>query len=111
KRLNNAPALLTPSAVKRMHDAASRFEGRPYDLTFEWSNERIYCSELVWKIYDQALNIKIGHLQRIKEFKLSDPAVQAKMRERYGHRIPWEEPAISPVAMFESPLLRTVIEN
>jgi hypothetical protein len=31
------------------------------------------------------------------------------MRERYGTRIPLDEPVISPVAMFDSPLLVTVV--
>jgi uncharacterized protein YycO len=31
------------------------FEGRPYDIWFGWDNKYIYCSELVWEIYDNAL--------------------------------------------------------
>jgi hypothetical protein len=111
KRLRNASALLTASALKKLHGDAHQFEGRPYDLTFEWSDDRIYCSELVWKLYDKALNIQIGELQRIKEFNLTDPVVQAKLRERYGTHIPQEEPVISPVAMFNSSLLTTVAEK
>jgi hypothetical protein len=30
------------------------------------------------------------------------------MRERYGDAVPMDEPVISPVAMFDSPLLVTV---
>jgi hypothetical protein len=26
------------------------FLGKDYDLTFGWSDERLYCSELVWKV-------------------------------------------------------------
>ncbi len=111
KRLKNAPTVLTASALEKLHGAARQFTGRPYDITFEWSDDRIYCSELVWKIYDNALNIKIGELQRIKEFNLSDPVVQAKLRERYGAHIPMDEPVISPVAMFRSSLLATVAEK
>ena len=42
--------------------AGSQFLGRPYDLTFDWSHDRMYCSELVYKVYDRALGIKIGDL-------------------------------------------------
>jgi len=108
KRLRNADTLLTPGAVARLRAGTSDFEGRPYDLTFEWSDRRIYCSELVWKLYQRALGVRIGELQKIREFNLGDPAVRAKMRERYGDRVPMDEPVISPVAMFDSPLLRTV---
>jgi len=79
--------------------------GRPYDLTFDWSDDRMYCSELVYKIYDRALGIKIGELQRVRNFDLTDAAVQAKMRERYGDAVPLDAPVISPAAMGQSPLL------
>jgi hypothetical protein len=108
KRLRNADTLLTPGAVAKLRASTSDFEGRSYDLTFEWSDKRIYCSELVWKLYQRALGVRIGELQKIREFNLGDPAVRAKMRERYGDSVPMDEPVISPVAMFESPLLVTV---
>jgi uncharacterized protein YycO len=108
KRLRNADTLLTPGAVAKLRAGTSDFESRPYDLTFEWSDKRIYCSELVWKLYQRALGVRIGELQKIREFNLGDPAVRAKMRERYGDKVPMDEPVISPVAMFESPLLVTL---
>ncbi len=108
KRLRNADTLLTPGAIARLQARTAEFEGRPYDLTFEWSDQRIYCSELVWKLYQRALGVRIGELQKIRQFNLTDPAVRAKMRERYGDTVPMDEPVISPVAMFDSPLLVTV---
>ena len=111
KRLKDAPAVLTAANLARLRTAAHRLEGRPYDLTFEWTDDRIYCSELVWKIYERALGIHLGELQRIRDFDLSDPQVQAKLRERYGTRIPLDEPVISPQAMFESPRLVTVAQK
>ncbi len=71
----------------------------------------MYCSELVWKLYDRALGVRIGTLQKLGEFNLDAPAVKAKMRERYGTRVPVGEPVISPGAMFDSPLLETVAEE
>lgn len=111
KRLKNADRLLTPSALKEMEKIGQTFANRPYDLTFKWNDERFYCSELVWKIYDRALDIQIGNLQQIKDFNLDDPIVQAKMKERYGDQIPYNEPVISPQAMFESPLLEIVMQK
>jgi hypothetical protein len=108
KRLRNADTLLTPAALARLRAKTGDFEGRPYDLTFEWSDGRIYCSELVWKLYQRALGVRIGELQKIRAFNLGDAAVRAKMRERYGDKVPLDEPVISPMAMFDSPLLKTV---
>lgn len=111
KRLRDAPTRLTPAAVQRLRSAANAMAGRPYDLAFGWSDDHIYCSELVWKAYDRALGVQIGSLQKVRDFNLGDPAVRAKLRERYGSAVPLDEPVISPVAMFNSPLLMTVLSR
>lgn len=111
KRHSQAPSLMTAETISRLHEAARSFEGKPYDLTFEWSDQRIYCSELVWKIYQRALGLEIGQRQRLRDFKLDDPAVRAKLRERYGQQIPLDEPVISPAAMFHSDLLQTIAQE
>lgn len=108
KRLKHA---LTPEQARKLRRAAEKYSNRPYDLHFEWSDARIYCSELVWKAYRDALGIEIGTRQKLREFDLSDPAVKAKMRERYGTRVPLDEPVISPGAQFDSPLLEPVVSR
>ena len=62
----------------------------------------------MWKVYQQALGVQLGTLQELREFDLTDPVVKAKMRERYGSRVPLDEPVISPGAQFASPLLSAV---
>ena len=111
KRLKKAETTLQPKALQKLLTEAQRFTGRTYDLTFGWADDRIYCSELVWKAYDRALGIQIGELARVRDFNLTDPAVRAKMRERYGKNIPLDEPVISPAAMFDSTLLVTVAKR
>ncbi|MDR3086809.1 MAG: YiiX family permuted papain-like enzyme [Azoarcus sp.] len=108
KRLRDADSQLTAASLKKLRKQAKTLEGKPYDVFFEWSDQRIYCSELVWKIYWRALGVKIGELQKIREFDLSSPPVQAKLRERYGNRIPMDEPVISPAAIFGSPVLEEI---
>lgn len=99
---------LTNAQADRLRAAAQHFTGKPYDLYFEWSDARIYCSELIWKMYSQALGIELGELQKLREFDLKDPAVKAKMRERYGSHVPLEEPVISPAAIYDSRLLEAI---
>lgn len=105
KRLRTPP---DAAQVARLRAQAERLRGRHYDLGFGWSDQRIYCSELVYKVYERAMDVRIGRLQRLREFELDDPAVRAKLRERYGDRVPLDEPVISPAAMFDSPLLVAV---
>jgi hypothetical protein len=109
KRLRDANRILTPEAIRRLRDASAKHIGKSYDLVFEWSDARIYCSELVYKAYAEALGVRLGRLQRLREFDLSHPVVKRKIRERYGNAIPLDEPVISPQAVFESELLETVL--
>ena len=108
KRLKERAKVLTPEALAKAAALIKQLAGKPYDLTFEWSDDRIYCSELVWKIYDKAARVQIGTLQKLKEFKLDAPEVRPMLKQRYGDNVPLEEPVISPVAMFDSPLLEVV---
>jgi len=108
KRLKNADAVLTPETLKRMRETGLDFLGKSYDWTFEWSDDRMYCSELVWKIYKRGTGIEIGPRRRMREFDLSHPAVKEKLRERYGDEVPLDEWVVSPGDMFASDLLVTV---
>ncbi|HEY2515546.1 MAG TPA: YiiX family permuted papain-like enzyme [Polyangiaceae bacterium] len=110
-RLKDADKRLTPETLQRMQDVGRRFGGKPYDFAFGWSDDRIYCSELVWKIYREGAGVELGALQRIGEFDLTSPVVQRALHQRYGDRVPLDEPVISPGAIAESPLLEKVIEN
>src|SRR5262245_51052839 len=105
KRLKDARVLAAPDKLRRLEMAAEAFLGRPYDPYFEWSDDRVYCSELVWKAYDRSLGIQLGRLASLSTFDLSSDAVKQKLSERYGRDIAMNEPVISPGAMFESPLL------
>jgi hypothetical protein len=111
KRLKDAKHLLTPDVLNKMEETGRGFIGKKYDPLFQWSDDRIYCSELVWKIYKRATGIEIGELQKYRDFDLSHPKVKALIKKRFGNReIPLDETVISPVQMFNSPMLVTVAE-
>ena len=111
KRLKNADAVLTPSTLNKMKEVGNEFKGKDYDLTFEWSDDKIYCSELIWKIYKRSTGIEIGKLEKLSDFDLTNSAVKSKMKERYGAKIPLNETVISPAAIFDSENLLTVRAN
>lgn len=93
-----------------MKEIGDSFVGKDYDKYFEWSDEKIYCSEL-WKIYKRSLNIEIGKLQKMKDFNLSHPLVKEMLNDRYGSDIPLNEIVISPGSMFKSNLLEEIFSN
>lgn len=111
KRLKKEKKILTESILKKMKVSGMKFENKNYDLYFEWSDEKIYCSELVWKIYKEGANIELCKPKKLKEFNLEHPKVQKIMKQRYGSKIPYDEKVIAPSQLYESNLLETIFEN
>lgn len=111
KRLKNAETLLTQENIAKMKQVGEKYSGKDYDLHFEWSDSKMYCSELVWKIYKEALGFEIGKCQTLGDFNLDDNSVKKKLSERYGNKIPLDELVISPASMFESENIITVFSN
>lgn len=111
KRLKNANQILTPAILQKMKKEGEKMKGKNYDLAFEWSDDRIYCSELVWKIYKRATGLEIGKIEKLRDFDLSNEIVKQKMKDRYGDKIPMDEIVISPKSVFESNLLEDINEK
>ena len=111
KRLRESDKYLTSDNLLKMKTFGEKYLGKDYDIYFEWSNDRIYCSELVWKIYKEAIGIEIGKLQTLKEFDLENEIVKEIMIKRYGESIPLDEKVISPAEMFQSSKLKTIVEK
>lgn len=111
KRLKNADEVLNPTVVEKMKNYSQQFDGKEYDAYFEWTDNRIYCSELVWKIYKNAAGIELSKLRELKDFKLTDPRVEKILKERYGNEIPLEEKVVAPSDLADSKLLKTIIDN
>ncbi len=94
---------------QQMLALANKLVGKHYDIYFNWSDDEIYCSELVWKLYKQSYGLEIGKLRPLKDFDLSSKEVKYIMEKRYGDHIPLNEQMISPGDMFNSDLLESVL--
>lgn len=73
---------------------------KPYDIYFEFTDERTYCSELVYKAFNDAMGKPVGTLQKMKEMRLNGPYVKALIKKRLtdtGRKLNPEEPIITPV--------------
>ncbi|MCD0464766.1 YiiX family permuted papain-like enzyme [Flavobacterium sp. ENC] len=110
KRLKN-DSVLKPEVLQKMKQYSQQFDGKEYDAYFEWTDNRIYCSELVWKIYKNAAGIELSKLRELKDFNLADPRVGKILKERYGNNIPLEEKVVAPSDLADSKLLITILDN
>lgn len=108
KRLKDEKKLLPKNTLKKMQNLAEKQLGKNYDIYFNWSDSEIYCSELVWKLYDEGAGIQISELKELRDFDLSSHAVKEIMAQRYGSTIPLNEKVISPEDLFSSKMLVTV---
>ena len=110
-RLKNASLLLSSKTLQKMKNYAKRLNNKNYDLYFDWSDDKIYCSELVWKIYKNGAGIELCPLQKLKDFNLKDSRVQALLNERYGDKIPLEEKVVAPSNLQQSKLVSIIIDT
>lgn len=101
------PGALTPEALKALHNAAQAFAGKAYDLLFQWSDDKMYCSELVWKLYHKA-GIDLCKLHAFRDYDLNHDAVQKIIKERYGMDMPWDEQVVAPSDLMRCDLLKVV---
>jgi hypothetical protein len=106
KRLDTVQ--LTENKIKALKSYAIEQFGKNYDGKFNWSDKEMYCSELVYKCYWNACQIKLATPKPLREFNIDGPIVRKIMKERYGNDIPYDEPMISPDQLVNSRLLITV---
>lgn len=109
KRMRGEP--LSAEALAKLRAAAKPYMGKAYDWQFGWSDEKIYWSELVWKLYAEGLGIRLCEPKPLKEYDLGSELVQRTMQERYGSGPPLDEPMVAPSTLFECGLLEVVEER
>jgi Permuted papain-like amidase enzyme, YaeF/YiiX, C92 family len=95
-----------PEAYRKARAWATAQVGRDYDLRFGWDDAKLYCSELVWKIYQKA-GVELCAPKRFRDYDLQRPAVRRIIDQRYGgmHRMPLDEKVVAPSDLAASPLL------
>ncbi len=61
---------------------AERDLGKPYDLAFASDDAFIYCSELVWRAYQQ-LDVALGTVEKTGDLALDGPLMQKLFTQRW----------------------------
>ena len=59
-RLMRLKTALTEEQLSAMRIEGQEHRSKSYDLLFDWSDEKMYCSELVWKIYQEGAGIELA---------------------------------------------------
>jgi hypothetical protein len=102
--------------AKELHDT-------PYDNKFAWNNrepssgkEYIYCSELVWKAFHDAIGADLGDLHALNKYVEEGTAeekaeAKAAIKKYLGNDYNPEEKVISPADVFNSDKLNPVTDD
>lgn len=98
----------TPLIQKKLDSLQKIYLSKHYDIPFQWTDEKLYCSELVWKVYQQVYGIELCPTRAMKDFDLSSPLVQMALKQRYGDHIPMDEQVVSPEDLYQSTLLQSL---
>lgn len=101
---------LTKDEILSMYEYGRSLIGKNYDLKFQWSDKRMYCSELVYKVF-VAGDRYVGEFKKFSDYDLSDRIVRDAIRSRYGNSINLNEMVITPVDIYRSSSVRTVYNN
>lgn len=110
-RLKNSENILSKGILSKMKKIADSFTGKNYDEQFNWSDDEMYCSELVYKIYFYTTGLQLTTPVELKTFDLTSDVVKKKLTERYHGKIPMTEWCVSPEQLCKSTLLEQVMED
>jgi hypothetical protein len=109
KRLKNADVVLSPETKKKAGALVKRWLGLPYDVRFRWDDQSLYCSELVYKLFDQAAGVRLGELEQAADMNLDDERVQKALKERFaGTKFDPDETVVTPDSIFNDEQLAEV---
>lgn len=80
--------------------------GRPYDFRYAPDDTEIYCSELVYKVYDCEFSLSIGRWEPLSG--LNWKPYEGFIRHMEDGRLPLDRLMLTPVALTRSPLVTRV---
>lgn len=93
---------------------AIKIQNKAYDIYFEFSDEKTYCSELVYKSMLDVTGHEIGLVQQFKDLKLDGPYVKSMIKKRLtdkGRILNPDEYIVTPISQMNDPNLILIKES
>lgn len=109
-RLKDANKTLTESKMKSMRETARSYAGKPFDPVLNWDDSGLYSSELVWKVYDKSMLLKLCPTRTVSDFDISDSKKQ-ELSKTYGGNVSDKDEAVGPDDIYNSKKLEIVYEK
>jgi hypothetical protein len=109
-RVKEANKTLTEEKIKALREAAKGYKGVAFDPVLNWDDSHLYSSELVWKIYNNAMRLTLCPTRKVSDFAISD-AKQKEVTTMYGGVISPKDEAVSPDDIYKSEKLEIIYEK
>ncbi len=100
---------LKPENESQIISGVEKLLGTPYDFSYAPDDSEIYCSELVFKVYDRQLGIKIGEWEKLGD--LNWLPMEKFIRSMESGRLPLDRLMITPIGLTRSPNVIRVFTN
>lgn len=101
---------LSQTDINKMYDYCVTQQGKHYDIKFQWNDDKIYCSELVWYAYN-SIGIELSVPRTFSDFNIDSEEIQKEIIKRYGDKFVKSEPVVSPQCLTESRYLYEIFSN
>jgi hypothetical protein len=100
---------LGQAAMAKARTWAAAQVGKNYDARFGWGDDKLYCSELVWKVFEKG-GVVLCQPKRFRNYNLEHPKVRELIQARYGSidHLPMTEKVVAPSDLAASALLLEV---
>jgi uncharacterized protein YycO len=103
---------LTNEDKNKMISWGKKQLGKPYDIKFQWGDNTMYCSELVWKMYKNA-GIELCETKKFSDFNLTNEKVRQAIKSRFKNKNEFSlnEVVVAPVDIYNSDKLNLIYSN
>ena len=87
-------------------DATRAFLGLEYDMRYSMDDDKIYCSELVWKAFKNASGIELSETEKLSDLNWKPYIKNIEFFEKGP--VPMGREMVTPMALAKSPSLELV---
>ena len=102
---------LSQKQLQAMLDIGKKYQGKHYDLAFQWSDDTIYCSELVWKVYQEGAHITLSQPNQFGDYNFTHPDVYPLVQQRWGTDVDLTETVVAPSDIRHSKKLKMIYSD
>ncbi len=96
---------------KKMYSYAKKQLGKNYDSKFQWSDNKMYCSELVWKIYKE-IGVELCEVKQFSDYDLDNSLAVSAINKRYKNsNFNLSEKVVAPSDLFNSDKLKVIVDT